>query len=310
MIWSQPFWIDFSLGNGGCSVKVSKDIEALLRWAYLDELPKRQISSAEGVWQGIAEYGQRGGIDVGHSAAQRYPHFGAPHPDAELIEKAVGALKPVSIEEDFDAIVGELGSLVAVNDFRPRLGVRVPGVATTAGYYDKKTMPPSFAPRDVIAVRTINVAALVTTHAVMGTRPDWTSAQPRPYQTPAAHGRGPKIIGECRGKNLYTAGSYCPLRWSPSPIDVVLGRADYHVWRRALTSLAETLELTSHIPLLPAASAMPWQAPEKPSRIFSYAVAKQAPLPLKPQRKRAGPPLKKSRKNKGRILVFDKWLIA
>jgi len=70
------------------TLKEHVDIEDLLRWAYLDELPKRQLSSAEEIWNGIAEYGQRGGIDIGQGAAQRYPHFGLPHSDALAIERA------------------------------------------------------------------------------------------------------------------------------------------------------------------------------------------------------------------------------
>jgi hypothetical protein len=54
--------------------KIPMDTELLLlRWAFQDELSKRKTSSAEGIWDRILEDGQRGGIDVGHSAAQRYP---------------------------------------------------------------------------------------------------------------------------------------------------------------------------------------------------------------------------------------------
>src|SRR5262249_3316878 len=151
--------------------KTTVDIEKLLQWAYLDELPKRQISSVLGVWEGVREYGQRGGIDIGAGGAQRYPHFGAPHPDAEEIERAVGALGSASIEHDYDVIVGELAALVTVNDFKSRKAVRSQGRASEAGFYDKDATPPAFAPRDVLIFKSINVAALVTTHAVMRTRP-------------------------------------------------------------------------------------------------------------------------------------------
>jgi hypothetical protein len=292
---------------GGDQKKV--DIEQLLTWAYVDELPKRKISSAEGIWDGIAEYGQRGGIDVGHSAAQRYPHFGLPHPDAEEIERAVAALGIISIEEDFDLVVGDLRALVTVNDFKPRPrilggGKTVPG----GGYYEEGTMPPMIAslaanrPRDVLVMRSINVAALVTQHAVMGTRPKWKDGNPLPYQIPAR--RGPMIIGECRGRNLYTAGSYCPLRWAPSPVEIVLGRADYHLWRRGLVSLAQTLELKEHIALMPKASPAPWLTPEEKMRVLSsYPIARQKPLPLAPQRKRTGSPPKKPKNSKVRSLI-------
>jgi hypothetical protein len=287
------------------TIKKQVEIEKLLQWAYLDELPKRQISSAEGIWDGIAEWGQRGGIDVGQGAAQRYPHFGLPHPDAEAIEVAVGALGLVGIENGFDVIVGELASLVSINDLKPRRAIRVEGHTTKAGYYDEDTAPPAFAPRDVILVRSINAAALVTMHAVMRTRPDWTSAEPRPHAIPAAHGRGVKIVGRCRAKNLYTEGSYCPLRWLPSPIDVVLGRADYHVWHQSLVRLSQTLVLAAHEALPPAASAAPWREAEKPARVHAYAVARQRPLPLKPPRDHVALPPKKTRSNKGRSLLLD-----
>jgi hypothetical protein len=283
-------------------LKTSVYIEKLLQWAYLDELPKRQISSAEGVWEGIREYGQRGGIDIGAGGAQRYPHFGAPDTDAEIIEKAVGALGQASIEDNYDLIVGELWALVTVNDFRSRKALRSAGKATEAGLYDKDAMPPAFAPRDVLIFKSINVAALVTTHAVMRTRPHWSSVDPKPFPVPASHGRGNKIVGECRGKNQYTTGAYCPLRWSPSPIEVVLGRADYHVWHEALVKLSRTLELTEHEPLPPAASATPWLAPEPSRRVFSYAMPRERPLPLKPSRPPAGSPRKRSKVAKRRKL--------
>jgi len=47
-------------------LKRDVEIERLLNWAYRDELSKRMTSSAEGIWQHMGEYVQRGGIDVGH----------------------------------------------------------------------------------------------------------------------------------------------------------------------------------------------------------------------------------------------------
>jgi len=97
------------------------DIETLLHWAYRDELSKRQTSSAEGIWDRILEDGQRGGIDPGHGAAQRYSHFGLPDPDAELIEKAVSSLEDLVIDwqQSFHAIAAELSGLISINDIEP-----------------------------------------------------------------------------------------------------------------------------------------------------------------------------------------------
>lgn len=291
--------------NKQTSAREKRDIEKLLSWAYLEEISKRHTSAAEGIWDRLSQYGSLGGIDPdpGHGSAQRYAQFGLPHPDAEAIEKAVSALGSVSIEDHFDVIVGELAALVSINDLRPRKAARVQGRVTEAGYYDPNHMPPAFAPRDVILVRSVNVAALVVTHAVMGTRPDWTSEQPRPKAVSATRGRGFAVVGECRGKDLYTAGSYCPLAWEPSPIEIIQARADYAVWHDALTRLAATLELEDFEPLPPAASAAPWHDEQKTERVWSYAVAPATPLPLKPQRKRAGPPPTKHRRRPARPIT-------
>ena len=89
-------------------------------------------------------------------------------------------------------------------------------------------------------VRSLRTSALVTMHAMMGTRPDWKSEHPHPLPVAATKGPGPKIFGECRRKNWYSDGSYCPLRWWPSPISIAEARADYIAWWRGLVQLAGT----------------------------------------------------------------------
>jgi hypothetical protein len=79
-------------------------------------------------------------------------------------------------------------------------------------------------------VNTINLSALVTRHAIKGSRPDWWDEQPVAQRTPAKNGGNAAIIGECKGKNVYTTGSYCPLQWSPSPASVIASRAEYALW--------------------------------------------------------------------------------
>ena len=256
------------------------------------------------MWDRLAQYGSLGGIDPeqgSRGSAQRYAQFGAPHPDAEAIEIAVGKLGVADWRQDFEHIAGELAALVSVNQMVPRLArgrTSTVGKANVTRSRDGRglSVVVTEKPRDVLLLRSINVSALVTTHAVMGTRPDWLYGVPRPCQTPALRGGGAAIVGECRGKNLYATGTYCPIRWAPSPIDIVLDRADYHVWHQALTRLAAELVLTEHVALPPAASPAPWLTPEKPHRIYSYAVAQPNPLPLKPQRELAGPPLSKYRR--------------
>lgn len=278
--------------------KKPRDIESLLHWCYRDELTKRFTSSAEGIWDHIAEYGQNGGIDVGDGAAQRYPHFGLPHPDAETIEKAVGALEDAHIDWARD---GEpvLGDLLAITDVRPLHARPSQPRQTTIGYRDRhrdtigwrtQAVP---APRDFILVRSLKTAALVTMHARMGNRPDWREEPPR--LVPQLDRNRPKLVGECRGRNLYSTGSHCPARWEPSPLTIAESRADYLAWWRGLRLLASTLVLTEHEVLPPVAPEYPWNCEtlDGDTTIHAGGTVTHAKLPLAPQRgdiARAGPP--------------------
>jgi hypothetical protein len=244
------------------AAKKQVEIEKLLRWAYIDELSKRVTSSAEGIWDRIEDFGQRGGIDPGHGAAQRYPHFGLPHPDAEKIELAVSSLQNLIVDWKMScvAIMGDLAML--------------------------------FKARDAIMVGTLRTAALVTMHAKMSSRPDWQTEQPIPHWVGAERGRNrPKLVGECLSKDRYTAGAHHPLTWEPSPISIAQTRADYACWHRGLVILSETLELQEHVALPPVAPSMPWNGEREPERhIFGVGDRlhpRQQPLPLKPQRETA-----------------------
>ncbi len=328
----------FALKVMAAGSKRKRDIEQLLQWAFLDELPKRKTSSAEGIWDRLAQWGSLGGInpDVSQFAgggAQRYAQFGLPHKDAEAIELAVAALGAATVDwpAHFDTIAAELGALVDINGVgaaaaRPyRAGPANSGFAR--GHFDERTtlidysyirphhrgrlrrglrakLVAADAPRDVIAVASVNVAALVHTHALKKTRPSWHSEAPACHGM-RARGGGFAIVGECRGRDLYTPGSYCPLTWSPSPLQIVLDRADYFLWHAALVHLAKTLDLREHEPLLPEAPATPWIDGEIVHRAF-----KQEPDPKTfslraPARPRAGPPPKKRRRFKGRRVRLD-----
>lgn len=146
--------------------KKSVEIEKLLQWAYLNELPKRTLSSAEGIWDRLAQYGSLGGVNPdpgGSGNAQRYAQFGLPHRDAELIEVAVGRLgrAPFDWNRDFDRVADELSALVTVNDVRR--GLRTPPkdqfrAIIGAGDYGRGTSSRvrRHAPRDVLMMNTVN----------------------------------------------------------------------------------------------------------------------------------------------------------
>lgn len=277
--------------------KTKMDVEKLLHWAYRDELAKRTTSSAEGIWDKISET-SRVGIDPGHGAAQRYPHFGLPHADAERIERAVAVLPDAVINWDKEA-VAVMGDLLALADPRSKADAAPPvdGWIRRDGKMEKAGVLLD-RPRDVILVRSLRTTALVTMHAGMGTRPDWREESPLPEMV--ARGAHPVVIGSCEGKNRYSPGSYCPLRWSPSPVAIAEARADYLAWWRGLSRLTETLYLEDFLPLMPGAPEMPWLSPEAPWVMVSRGTPKKMrTLQLKPTRKLAGP--KKTHKRGGEV---------
>lgn len=293
-------------------LKTALDIEVLLIWAYLHELPKRQLSSSEGIrWNRLEKYGFLGGInpDPNRGSAQRYP-FGLPHIDAERIEKAVDALQPVTTdwEQYFELIAWDLAALVSVNDVRPVTRETIWTSAKVATGIDKRGVTASpDKPRDVLDVQSIDVGMLVYSHAVKGTRPgDWRTAGLQAVPTAAERGPLAKVVGLCKGKNSYSSGSYCPLRWEPSPVKVVLARAAYFAWHQALEQLAAELELAEHIALPPAISGTPWVWLSEPCRrIFHQLPIRSRPLPLKPTRKYAiAKP--KPKRDRGRSIGTDK----
>jgi hypothetical protein len=294
--------------------KIEICTEKLLIWAYQDELSKRQTSAAEGIWDRILQDGQRGGIDPGHGAAQRYAHFGLPDPDAEMIEKAVGQLEDTVIdwEQSFDAIAAELSALISVNDMAKReakpkqteSGWGKAGTKALKVWWGPEGAKPYIdPPRDILMLGGLRTSALVTMHAVRGTRPDWIEDSPEPSMVPALKGPNAMIVGDCRGRNLYSTGAYCPLKYEPSPMSIVSSRAEYVAWHNGLTKLSQTLILAKFIPLAPKASQTPWLEIEseqlrsvKPVMpTTTNHVGAWGTLPLAPARGRMGPALRNVR---------------
>lgn len=243
--------------------KVEMDVEKLLHWAYRDELSKRQTSSAEGIWSSIADYGQRGGIDVGDSSAQRYPHFGLPHPDAERIERAIEGLENTII--DWVASARDL----------------------MADMFD--LFSAHLAARDYLLVACFDTATLVHHHTIMGDRPAWYSERPLVRRVRPPRGPGQSVvIGDYVGHGRWKAGAYCPIRWEPSPVAIALRRGAYAVWFDGLSRLAEGLELEEHVALPPSCAARPWLKDEHRGAVLSGGVASLVGLrPLKPARETA-----------------------
>lgn len=295
--------------------KIEMEIEGLLRWAYMDELSKRQCSAAEGIWDRIQENQHHGGIDCGHGAAQRYAHFGLPDADAELIERAVSGLEELIIDWDqsFDTIAAELIGLISVNDVSPDRARKPRQPKVNWGSAGDKALKVFFGsgnerqphdrPRDVLIVGGIKTSVLVTMHAIKGTRPDWREDEVRPGMVPHSLRESlPTVHGSCEGKNRYSAGSYCPLKWSPSPLSVVTSRADYAAWHQGLCTLANTLQLAKFIALPPKAPATPWINNDEPKDHVipviptgRNGVDGWGTLPLHPVRGRKGAPQRQAK---------------
>lgn len=290
--------------------RTEMDVETALHWAFRDELSKRQTSAAEGIWDRLAEDGRRGGVSPGSGTAQRYHQFGLPDPDAERLEKAVAALEDLVIDwlQSFDAIAGDLSGLISVNDIAKRnQAARQPTVgwgaagdkALTAWWGPKGARPLRDRPRDVLMVGSLRTSALVIMHAIKAMRPDWRAEPPSPSPVPALKGPNAMVVGECRGRNLYTVGSYCPLQWDPSPLSIVSSRAEYVAWHHGLTALAETARLEKFVLLPPKAPQMPWLCDDEDQPCVlpvlptpSNGVDRWGSLPLTPDRGRKLAPMR------------------
>ena len=259
------------------SVRRTVEIEALLRWAYQDELPKLRTSSAEGIWERIGGLGA--GMDLNqrtHTSANRYPHFGLPHDDAIAIEKAVDRLGRATIDWDQSGpdLMADMVELFQAH--------REPG--------------------DYKLLHTYDAAMLVRQHAIMGTRPPWQTERLMPARVLNERGpRVPKVVGEW-SDGRWKAGAYCPLRWAAasgnpvigdlSPIGIALRRGTYAVWHDGLRRLAEMLSgafaLDDHVPLPPDAPSRPWLVPARPRAILSAGAPMLPPMsPLHPRRQTA-----------------------
>lgn len=243
--------------------RTSVDVEKLLHWAYRDELSKRQTSSAEGIWSSIAEYGQRGGIDVGDGTAQRYPHFGLPHPDAERIERAIEALENTLVPWELTA-----------RDLMPDLA---------------DLFTAHLAARDYLLVSSFDTATLIRHHAIMGDRPAWYSDRPLPRRVRPPRGPGQSVvIGEYVGHGRWKAGAACPIRWDPSPVEIAMRRGAYAAWWDGLSRLAEGLRLADHVALPPSCAPRPWLKGGAQGAVLSAGGPRpSAIVPLKPARETA-----------------------
>ena len=276
------------------------DVEMLLQWAYRDELPKQQLSaSAESNWE-RAETGM-GGLDENHHAMQRYAHIGLPHQDAVEIARIVDHLPAIEIDWGMWRAPRplEIKAAVADNEFGGSRTGKITKIRP--GSFRGGELPaPYTGDLDGILDRAAlldvpmrHPCAMVSMHARMASRPPWRRMAPQPIWTVPERGKAPMVVGECRGRNLYLEGSYCPVSYTPSPVDIVLQRAEYLIWHHALGLVCESLDrvtwLADHVALRAEAPREPWRNGEAKKVILTVGTKKPlARLPLRPDRARAG----------------------
>lgn len=209
-------------------VKRSLEIATALSWAYVEELPKRETMGSLGASRGsgLATYGtsiENWDRDPGYPVA-----MGAPHEDALTIDAAVQGL-PVSMPLNAWHMAAEL----APECYR--------------------ALSEADAPR-LVSLR-LETRALVIRSARMGRTPDWTSGG---FSIERTYARNGKIRVE--GMDAGGRHGFCPLEVLPDPRWLVIERAEYTVWWRALSILANDLanRLSSITVREPIAQARPW----------------------------------------------------
>jgi len=257
-------------------------IDNLIKWTLRDELPKGRPVSAS-PWDVLFSYSRLGTrIDVSGGGDGLGMVPGTPHPDAEVIGRALGDLPDAAqlLAEDCFALLGVYGALDRA---------AVERVAERHRY---------------------NLQAMMVRAAILSP-PEWNIGLPlpQPWKRTAA---GTAVVHIERGGELVETRAhpkqggwwhviaFAPrsmLRWDEPDIEALLGtRAAYALWHRGLMLVREAVagKLSEHEALPPEAAERPWlMPPGKPRRVFqARGASRMSRLPLKPDRPRALPPLR------------------
>jgi len=245
------------------------DIEDLLRWAYVNELPKQGVSIGRGTpLSRMLDYGTT--IDMSHR--EREPVVeGDPHPDALLLDYAVRNLPPARLTLPMARyLLGELFAYLTREVVREiEVGIIRRRHREIAGIVTREITERVV----VLDERLVDPRVLLVVHAKLGNRPPWNLGASRVTRVLGRNGK-PVVVGITKGRR-YGRGAYSPLQLDPSAAAIVRARFEYVAWWMALMQLAESCRLNEHEPLPPRAAAEPWRTgPEPTSRIlkaFSFA---------------------------------------
>ncbi len=263
------------------------EIDKLVRWAIVDELPKGRPVTAT-AWDRLISYG-RLGTRIDTSAYGTGGGMGivpgTPHPDAEKLATAIGALPESAqlLEEDCAGLLGHYAAL---------------SMATV---------------RQCASHQRYNLRSLMVRNAILDL-PDFDIDPPRPE--PLRYAVNGKVIvhsvcdgelAEARahpkhGGYHHLTSPQCLLDWSSRSIQrILIARAEFAIWHVGLGMLVDALvgTLEEHVATATSLPSRPWLAQtSRAPRVFRVkAPAKLARLPLKPERAHASSPRRPARRN-------------
>jgi len=243
-------------------------IEALLRWAYRDELPKHgapvSLAPSRAGWDAVSAFGELMPETV-HDGVNRFGvvpfdiDAGRVHPDAEIVAASVRAL---------DELVVALGEEWAPVQDVPWLLEEMPWLRPAVS---RSLFLSSGKLRR-------SVARLVERHAIMGGSPEWAMDEPKRRFVMSGNGRmrwfrrivvegsdGPNEIevdGYDSRRKVPYADAYRKSYLDPDPVPALIGRAEYGFWWQALAFLCGQLNgrLSEHAVEMTALPPQPWVA--------------------------------------------------
>lgn len=249
-------------------------IEALLRWAYVFELPKADAPSRGGVcepWDKVSKVGEYGDvIDVNrYGVTPTLFDEGEPHPDAIVLHESVSTVSAAfCLDRPDDWSPSEdWGDVARMLD------------APMAEVWRRLTMRDDLG-RDVPKEP---ISDLVRRVAILG--PQWQLDMDRPREVieTAANGQ-PKWFRLISRANAWTdegvatswhdvevdgynpiakrpyPDAYRRLRLEPDPIDILLARCEYQIWVAALGAISSIVDgrMSDHEIMPAPRSSTPW----------------------------------------------------
>jgi hypothetical protein len=249
-------------------------IEALLAWAYRQELPKAGSGTVRGFagpgagiggWDMVSEFGELHALIDMSNQWGCVPDFGVedyPHEDAVTVGSTVAALADASFEPgaDYDVLadlVLEDGSRLTDEE---RADCHARGLA-------------------IARINEGRMPATVVRMAMLGAAPGWAIWPVGRQRVAGPNGRdvwvrrvtrpGPdgaadvtvELDGYDRQRQRPHPGAMVKTRLTPDPVQLVTERVEYQAWVLALAALAADLhgKLTAHVVDGPDRALWPWE---------------------------------------------------